>query len=221
VLALPWVAAHAGALVQAWLPGEEGGNGLADLLFGKVEPTGRLPISVPRAVGQVPIHASRKWERSDYSDLADDRPLFPLGAGLSYTTFDYGELEVHPKRASQGQTLSIALEIENSGDRRGAELVQLYVHDPVASTTRPLQQLAGFERVYLEPGGRRRVEFELDPSQLALYDPEMRLVVEPGVFEARVGSSAEDIRSVARFSIEGAPREISPRRIVPTRSASR
>jgi beta-glucosidase len=216
VLALPWIAEHADAIVQAWLPGEEGGNGLADLLFGRVEPTGRLPVSVPREVGQVPLHAARKWDRSDYSDV-EDTPLFAFGSGLTYTRFDYGEIEVSPPTAAQGETISISLEIANIGDRAGAEMVQLYVHDPVASTTRPLQQLAGFARAALEPGARCRVAFELDPSQLALYDPSMRLVVEPGRFEARVGASAEDIRATARFDIEGPAREISPRKILPTR----
>jgi beta-glucosidase len=156
------------------------------------------------------------WDRSDYSDV-EDTPLFAFGSGLTYTRFDYGEIEVSPPTAAQGETISISLEIANIGDRAGAEMVQLYVHDPVASTTRPLQQLAGFARAALEPGARCRVAFELDPSQLALYDPSMRLVVEPGRFEARVGASAEDIRATARFDIEGPAREISPRKILPTR----
>jgi beta-glucosidase len=224
VLALPWIAEHATAIVQAWLPGEEGGNGLADLLFGRVEPSGRLPVSVPRAVGQVPIHAGRKWERddalgfgADYSDL-EDSPLFPFGAGLSYTRFEYGALAVSPERAAQGEPVRIELELANAGTRPGAELVQLYVRDEVASTTRPLQQLVGFARVPLAPGERRRVGFELDPGQLALYDAEMRLVVEPGHFQVRVGASSADIRASARFEIEGPAREVSPRGIAPTRS---
>jgi beta-glucosidase len=220
-LSLPWIAERAGALLHAWLPGEEGGNGLADVLFGRANPAGRLPLTLPRDVGQLPLHSGRKWTAGSlpgfargYTDL-EDSALFPFGHGLSYTRFEYGALEVDTSGSPDGP-FEIALDVTNVGERGGDEVVQLYVQDLVASTTRPLQQLAGFVRARFEPGQMRRVSFELDPSQLALYDRDMRLVVEPGEFAVRVGASSEDIRSQARFRIEGAPRQVSPREILPT-----
>jgi beta-glucosidase len=227
VLALPWIAEHVPAVVEAWLPGEEGGRALAQVLFGMENPSGRLPVTVPRDVGHVPLHAGRKWSggsmpgsEARYSDL-EDTPLFPFGHGLSYTRFEYGDLAVTPERAAADGVIELTLDVTNAGDRPGEEVVQLYVHDRVASTTRPLQQLVGFARVPLTPGQCRRVIFQLDPTQLALYDPDMRLVVEPGEFEARVGASSEDIRARQTFRIEGTPRQIREPEIVPTRAELR
>ncbi len=221
VLALPRISALVPALVQAWLPGEEGGSALADLLFGTVSPSGRLPICVPRSVGQVPLYAGRKWGRGganfidDYSDLPAE-PLFPFGHGLSYTRFEYGELAISPARARADERVEIAFDLANVGERDGEEVAQLYVQDLVASTTRPARQLAGFARVPLAAGASRRVRFALDPAQLALYDPAMRLVVEPGDVEVRVGASSEDIRRSGRFRIEGPVRPLSEPEIRPT-----
>jgi beta-glucosidase len=223
VLSLPWIAEHVPAVVEAWLPGEEGGRALARVLFGTENPSGRLPVTMPREVGQVPLHAGRKWRGGSmpgseprYADL-EDTPLFPFGHGLSYTRFDYGALDVRPERAAPDGEIELALDVSNTGERVGVEVVQLYVHDRIASTTRPVQQLVGFTRVPLAPGQCRRVRFRLDPSQLALYDPHLRLVVEPGEFEARVGASSEDIRARQAFRIEGEPRPIREPEIVSTR----
>ncbi|HJQ85455.1 MAG TPA: glycoside hydrolase family 3 N-terminal domain-containing protein, partial [Candidatus Binatia bacterium] len=206
VFALPWIAAHAAALVQAWLPGEEGGNALADVLFGRAEPAGRLPVSMPRAVGQVPLHhrpragGGRSAFHGDYVD-SPTTPLFAFGHGLSYTTFAWDDLTL-----SAGTTrdpLDVGLTVHNTGARPGEEVVQLYVRDDVASVARPERELVGFARLSLAPGERRRVHFRVHPSRLAFYDPAMRFVVEPGTFRVLVGASSADVRLQGTATIAG------------------
>ncbi|UCE88056.1 MAG: glycoside hydrolase family 3 C-terminal domain-containing protein [Deltaproteobacteria bacterium] len=221
-LALTRVAERVAALVEAWLPGEEGGHAVADVLFGRVDPAGRLPVSLPRAVGQVPLYYNHKpsgarsqW-RGDYADLPT-RPLFPFGHGLSYTRFDYANLSLAPRAVSPDGELEVALEVANVGERPGEEVVQLYVRDVVASLTRPVQELKGFARIALEPGECRRVAFRLDVGQLAFYDAAMQLVVEPGAVEIRVGRSSEDIRLSDRVEIRGPGSAARRRPAAPTR----
>jgi beta-glucosidase len=222
VFAVPWIAEHAGALLEAWCPGEQGGHGVADVLFGAVNPAGRLPISMPHCVGQVPVyynHRSGSGRSQMYGDYTDGpvQPLFPFGHGLSYTSFAYGELSLSSDSPEPTGVVRISLEIANTGDRDGEEVVQLYLRDEFASCTRPARQLAGFARLALRAGETRRVTFHLDLSQLGFYDPAMRFVVEPGGVEVQVGASSEDIRQSARFEIRGERRELSSAEIVPTR----
>jgi beta-glucosidase len=222
VFALPWIAAHVPAILEAWLPGEEGGAALAGVLFGAVNPSGRLPISLPRTVGQVPVYCAHKsgGGRSqmlgDYTD-SPTTPLFPFGHGLSYTRFTYGALEIRPERGSAAAPVTIALEITNAGPRDGDEVVQLYVRDVVARVTRPVKQLVGFARVAIPAGATRRVRFTLDPSQLAFFDERMRFVVEPGEFRVMIGASSADIRAEGSFTIDGSERELRTADLVPTR----
>ena len=220
VLSLAGVTAP--ALVEAWLPGEEGGQAIADVLFGAANPSGRLPVSLPRDVGQIPIYHSRKWSTdkvilfaADYVDLAAT-PLFPFGHGLSYTRFEYADLAISPPTAPTGGPVEIALSLRNAGERPGTEVVQLYVQDVVASVTRPIRQLAGFAKVELAAGASCRLTFRLDASQLGFYDRAMRFVVEPGEVRVRVGASSEDVRIEGSFRWEGQVRELDPKRIVPT-----
>ncbi|MEO8604864.1 MAG: glycoside hydrolase family 3 N-terminal domain-containing protein [bacterium] len=214
VFALPWIAAHVPAVVEAWLPGEEGGSALADVLFGAVNPSGRLPISMPRTVGQVPVYynhksgGGRSQMLGDYSD-GPTTPLYGFGHGLSYTRFEYADLAVTPADAAAEAPRHIACTIANAGTRAGEEVVQLYVRDAVASVTRPVKQLVGFARVSLAPGEARRVTFTLDASQLAFFDAGMRFVVEPGEFHVMVGTSSTDIRLTGRFTVSGATRELA------------
>jgi beta-glucosidase len=222
VLALPEVAESVPAILEAWVPGEEGGNAIADVLFGRVNPSGRLPISLPHSVGQVPIYHSRKWKTGsvmamsgDYSDGPAD-PLYAFGHGLSYTRFEYAALEVSPDSPRADALVEIAFQLTNTGERSGEEVVQLYVQDCVASVTRPVQQLVGFARVPLEPAETRRLCFQLHPSQLAFYDRQMNFVVEPGEVAVRVGAASDDIRLEDSYRISGPVREFSPREIVPT-----
>jgi beta-glucosidase len=219
-LALPWIAAHVPAVLEAWLPGEEGGSAVADVLFGRTSPSGRLPVTLPRAVGQVPIYydhksgGGRSQMLGDYSDLPAS-PLYPFGHGLSYARFEYGELAVEPPEVSPFERVRVSIEVANAGDRAADEVAQLYVRDPVASATRPVRQLAGFLRVPLAPGERRRLVFELDPTQLAFYDGALRLIVEPGAIEVAVGASSADLRAKGSFRITGKPRALRPAELAP------
>lgn len=197
VFALPDVAARANALVVAWCPGQEGGHGLADVLFGARDAEGRLPITVPRSVGQVPVHhdhragGGRSMFHGDYTD-SPAAPLFPFGHGLSYTTFDYTDLAVRAGGVDGG--LDVSVTIRNTGARAGVETVQVYVRDDVARLARPDRALAAFTKIALEPGAARTVSLRVEPRSLAYYDEAMRFAVEPGDFTVMVGASAADIR---------------------------
>ncbi len=202
------------AIVEAWLPGQEGGTAIADVLFGDVNPGGKLPVTVPRTVGQVPIHYNRvPFSHRDYVD-APGKPLFPFGHGLSYTQFEYSDLVIEPAQVPPAGTVHISVVVKNVGDREGDEVVQLYVRDPVASRVRPVKELKGFKRLTLQPGEAKRVTFRLSMDQLGFYDHAMRLIVEPGTIEVMVGSSSEDIRLKGSFEIVGSKREVPPERIL-------
>jgi beta-glucosidase len=221
VFSVPWIAEHAPALVEAWLPGQEGGRALADVLFGAVSPAGRLPISLPRAVGQVPVYyghksgGGRSQMLGDYTDLPT-RPLFAFGHGLGYTTFEYADLAITPPSPAADGAVEIAVDVANTGERAGDEVVQLYVRDLCASVTRPAKQLAGFARIPLEAGQVRRVRFRLDLSQLAFYDADMRFVIEPGEVSVMVGAASDDIRATGSFEITGDARVITSADLRPT-----
>ncbi len=216
-LALPWIAAHVPAVLEAWLPGEEGGTAIADVLFGDYNPAGRLPISLPRSVGQLPLYYNHKpsggrshW-KGDYADQSA-QPLFPFGHGLSYTRFEYGSLEISPPVIAAHGEVSIAFEVSNSGSRSGEEVVQLYLRDLIGSVTRPVQELKGFLRLPLAAGERQRVELTVAASQLAFHGRDMRFVVEPGTIEVMVGASSADIRLRGSFEIGGEATEVSGRK---------
>ena len=183
------------AVIEAWYPGEAGGQALADVLFGDANPSGKLPVSIPRSMGQLPLFYNYKptGRIDNYVDLPG-KPLFPFGFGLSYTTFAYRGLEITPQQTTKGQKVTVSLEVENTGKVAGDEVVQLYVHDKLASVVRPVKELKGFQRVSLSPGESRKVSLELDVHQLGLYDAGLNFVVEPGEFDIMVGSSSEDIR---------------------------
>jgi beta-glucosidase len=191
VHAVPSLAETAAALVQAWVPGEEGGHGIVDVLTGALNPSGRLPVSMPRNVGQVPVYASpragggRSMFHGSYTD-SPTSPLFAFGHGLSYTTFEYGALVVESADTTADPVM-LSIEVRNSGDRPGDEVVQLTVRDEVASVARHRFALVGFAKVPLQPGETRVVHFRVDPSRLAFYDPAMRFVIEPGSFTFRAG----------------------------------
>jgi beta-xylosidase len=213
--AVPWIAAHAAAVVEVWLPGEEGGNAVADVLFGDYNPGGKLPISLPVTVGQVPVYYNHKpsggrtnW-KGDYVGVST-KPLFPFGHGLSYTRFEYGGLEISPAQVGAADCVRIRLSVANAGERSGDEVVQLYVRDVVASVTRPVKELKGFKRVTLAPGESKTLSFELAVAQLGFYDRTMAFVVEPGTIEVMLGSSSEDIRLTGSFEIVGATTKVPP-----------
>ncbi len=213
------VAARANALVQLFPAGEEGGNALAAILTGAINPGGRLPISMPRVVGQVPLYSGtraggdRAMFFGDYFD-SPTSPLFPLGHGLSYTTFTYEALDVQATHTTA--PIQVSLNIRNSGDRVGDEVVQLYCKDTIASVARPDKLLIGFARVSLKPGQIQRVTFTVHPSRLAFHDPSMRLVTEPGTFVFQVGASSSDIRAEQSIELSGSVAEYSRQKIVAT-----
>jgi beta-glucosidase len=212
--ALGWIAEHASALLYAWPPGEQGGAAIADILYGVASPSGRLPISLPRAAGQVPVHHDTRagggtsMIYGDYVDAAAS-PLYPFGFGLSYTTFIYTDLRIDDA-ARTDEGLDVRLRVTNTGDRAGTEVVQLYVRDEVARVARPNRQLAGFTRVDLAAGESSTVCFTVDPTLLAYYDEDMHLVIEPGTLRIMVG----DLE--ATLYVGGPEREIAPNDRRPT-----
>src|SRR5437667_43375 len=196
-LTVQWAADHVPAIVEAWALGVETGPALASVVFGDVSPSGKLPVTFPRAVGQIPIYYNHKNTgrppaadkyTSKYTDLPSS-PLFPFGYGLSYTSFEYKDLKLSAPTITPGGALKVSVTVTNTGAREGAEVAQLYVHDEVGTVTRPVRALAGFRRVSLKPGESRTVEFELTPKELGVYDQRMKFVVEPGKFRVyAVGS---------------------------------
>ncbi len=199
-LSIDWLAAHAPAILEAWFPGTEAGNAVADVVFGRVNPGGKLPVTFPRAAGQAPIYynhkstgrppeASSKYT-SKYLDVPWT-PLFPFGHGLSYATFSLRDLRLSAPTMPAHGTVTVSVDVTNSGTRPGEEVIQLYVQDAVASVTRPVQELKGFQRITLEPGAHRRVEFTLGSAELGFFDQHMKWIVEPGEFRIRVSNSSD------------------------------
>lgn len=185
-----------GAILTAWYPGVEGGNAVADVLFGAYNPAGRLPMTWPVFEGQLPLVYNHKptGRGDDYVDLTG-QPLFPFGHGLSYTTFAYSNLSITPSTLD-GLTRSatVRLRVRNTGTRSGDEVVQLYLRDLLGSVARPVMQLEGFQRIHLEPGAEQEVSFSIGPDQLRMLDRDMKWIVEPGTFRVLVGASSRDIR---------------------------
>lgn len=209
----------ANALLQLFPAGEEGGHGLADVLTGKVNPAARLPVTLPRSIGQVPIFAGQRagGDRiplfGDYVD-SPATPLFAFGHGLSYTSFAYSDLRIRGGEITE--PVAITIDVANTGEVAGDEVVQLYVRDDVASVARPERLLLGFARVSLTPGQCRQVTFTVHPSRLAFYDARMRFVTEPGSFTFSIGASSVDIRAEQTLALEGPLVEYRQREIVET-----
>lgn len=207
-LAVPWLDQHVAAILDAWLPGDEGGHAAADILFGRISPSGKLPMTFPYDVGQVPIYYARRPTNrplnvahpaytSHYAD-APNAPLYPFGYGLSYTRFSYGKVHLDSDRLAPGGSLHVRVRVTNSGERRGAEVVQLYVHQPVADVSLPVRQLKGFQRITLDPGQSREVTFVLTPADLAFHRADMSLGTQPGPIDVFVGGDSTATDS-ARF----------------------
>jgi beta-glucosidase len=195
-LSINYVKEHVPAILEGWYLGEQGGTAAASVLFGDVDPGGKLPITFPRTVGQLPDFYNHKPSRNR-SYLFDSRePLFPFGYGLSYTQFRFDNIRVEPKSIRPGGSAKVSVDITNAGDRAGDEVAQFYVHQRVASVTRPVKQLRGFKRVSLEPGQKTTVDFVLTPEDLTLIDVNMNPVVEPGVFDLIVGANSAETTSI-------------------------
>jgi beta-glucosidase len=169
---------------------------LADAIFGDYNPAGRLPITVPRSVGQLPDYYYQKPSARRPYLFSDSSPLFPFGFGLSYTKFQYGNLRLERKSISPDGHTTASIDVTNVGNRQGDEVVQLYVRDEVSSVTRPLKELKGFERVAIKPGETRTVTFNIGAEELRFYNREMRRVVEPGSFKIMIGPNSVDLASI-------------------------
>jgi beta-glucosidase len=202
-LSTRWTAEHVQAVVEAWRPGEFGGTAVADVLFGDYNPSGRLAITIPRHVGQLPIYynykpskdywINRAWSKTrGYVDMPAS-PLYPFGHGLSYTSYEYSKLRIEPKTIRPGGEARVSVDVRNIGERPGEETVQLYVRETYAPVSLPVKQLRGFERVALNPGETKTVTLTLTPEDLQLLDIDMHWRVVPGDFEIMMGKSSADI----------------------------
>jgi len=199
-LTLGGVDAGAPAILEAWFPGVQAGNGVADVLFGKVNPGGKLPASFPRAVGQIPIYYNHEQTgrpcnvaskyNSRYRDLPSCAPLYPFGYGLSYSTFALSNLRLSGSSMARGGRITASVDVANTAGPRGDEVVQLYIQDPVASISQPVRRLRGFQRVTLDPGATTTVRFTLDANDVGFYDNRGRFVVEPGQIRVFAGTSS-------------------------------
>lgn len=202
-LTIPWLQENIPAIVEAWYPGISAGSAVADILFGDVNPSGKLTVTFPRYVGQVPIyynhkntgrpHDPKNHYTSYYMDL-ENTPLYPFGFGLSYTTFEYSNLTLDKKEIKKNESLKVSVDVKNTGSREGKEVVQLYIRDLVGSVTRPVKELKDFTKISLKPGETKHVEFTITPDKLKFYDINMNYVVEPGDFKVFVGTNSVDVK---------------------------
>lgn len=211
-LSVRWEAEHVPAIVEAWEPGERGGEAVADVLFGDYNPSGRLAITIPRSSGQLPAFYNHKpskaywiknaWSKDQgYVDMPGT-PLYPFGYGLSYTTFRYSNLQVSPEQIGEGGRVRVSVDVENTGQRAGTEVVQMYLHEHYAPVSLPVEQLRGFERVDLNPGEKRTVHLTVRPEDLMLLDRDMLWRVSPGTFDVLIGHSSADIALRASFEVK-------------------
>jgi len=212
-LALNWENENIPAILNVWFPGSEAGNAISDVLFGNVNPSGKLSATFPQNVGQVPIFyahkntgrplAEGKWFekfRSNYLDVSNE-PLYPFGYGLSYTTFNYGDIKLSSNTLTKGKTITATVAVTNSGNVGGKEVVQLYIRDLVGSITRPVKELKGFQKIYLKAGETKNVTFSIAEQDLKFYNSDLKFVAEPGDFKVFIGTNSRDVKE-ASFSLK-------------------
>jgi beta-glucosidase len=223
-LALSWAAEHCAAILLAWVPGDAGPDAIADVLTGRVNPGGKLPVSMPRAVGQLPLTyrhhptGGRSHPKGDYVD-GPVGPLWPFGFGRSYTTFVVEHLRVDRSvLETTGDIVTIRVDVTNTGAMAGDEVVQLYVRDEEATVARPVRELRGFRRVHLDPGECRTIAFRLSTEQFSYVGADLRRVVEPGRVSVQVGRSSADLPLTAELLLRGPVVELVERRHYLTRS---
>jgi beta-glucosidase len=205
-LSLSWENVHVPAILNVWFSGTEAGNAIADVLFGKVNPSGKLTATFPQNVGQIPIYYNHKntgrplpkgagFEkfRSNYLDVSNE-PVYPFGYGLSYTKFEYGDLKLSTTQAKGNQPVTASITLTNSGKYDGSEVVQLYIRDLVGSVTRPVKELKGFQKIALKAGESKLVTFTITPEDLKFYNSDLKYDWEPGEFVIMVGGNSRDVK---------------------------
>lgn len=201
-LTLMWENEHIPAIVQAFFSGELGGRAIAEALLGIINPSGKLPISFPKHVGQIPVYYSRKPAGGKrYVEGYDREPLFPFGFGLSYTTFEYSDLKLSSETIKTDEILTVSFNVTNTGEVEGEEVAQVYIRDYFASVVKPAMELKGFERINLKPGETKRVEIELGTLAFRTLNPKYEWVVEPGQMRVMIGRSSVDLPLQSDFMI--------------------
>src|SRR5579863_192532 len=220
-LSINYIAEHVPAILEGWYLGQEGGTAAANILIGDVNPGGKLPITFPHSVGDLPDFYNHKPSANRSYAFSTREPLYPFGFGLSYTTFSFDNLRVEPKQIAIGGSTKVSVDVTNTGSRQGDEVPQLYIHQKIASVTRPVMQLEGFQRISLKPGEKKTVEFVITPDTLSMLNVDMHKVVEPGIFEIMVGPSSDQTKTV-NLAVTGAYGEtgIAPPPPPPTGSES-
>jgi beta-glucosidase len=219
----PWTEANLPAILHCAAPGAFGSQAVADALFGDVNPSGKLPITVARHVGQVPIYYNHSggssyddnsigFNADGYIDMTK-YPLYYFGHGLSYSSFEYTSISINPSEITTSGTVNISFRLTNTSNRTGTEISQLYIYDELSSVMRPVKQLMGFSRVELRAGESVEINFSLSADELGFYDRNMRFIVEPGFFQVMIGSSSKDIRLKGRFEVLGKPGEMLRERV--------
>jgi beta-glucosidase len=181
------------AIIECWYLGEETGHAVADVIFGSVNPSGKLTVTFPRSVGQLPCYYDRKPSRFREYVLSDNAPLYPFGYGLSYTTFEYSNLQISQKSITTDGSADISIDVRNSGTMKGDEIVQLYIHKLVSLPTRPIKELKDFKRISLNAGELKTVHFQLTNDKLAAIGMDMKRIVQPGAYEILVGKNSVDL----------------------------
>ncbi len=212
-LALNWEQQNIPAILNVWFPGSEAGNAIADVLFGDVNPSGKLSVTFPQNVGQVPLYyahkntgrplAEGKWFekfRSNYLDVSND-PLYPFGFGLSYTSFNYSDVKLSANTLSKGKSITASVTLSNTGNYEGKEVVQLYIQDLVGSITRPVKELKGFQKINLKAGESKTVTFTIEENDLKFYNSDLKFVAEPGDFKVFIGTNSHDVKE-ASFTLK-------------------
>ena len=198
-----WVKENIDGIVEAWYPGTYGGTAIADVLFGDYNPGGKLTLTFPRSVGQLPMNfPSKPSAQTDEGETARLKgKLYPFAYGLSYTTFAYSNLKITPEKDNSQGTIHVSFDVKNTGQKEGDEVAQMYIHEKVTTVTTYEKQLRGFERVHLNPGEAKTVSFTLTPDDLSIWNRDMHFVVEPGTFKVMIGASSEDIKLTGEFEI--------------------
>jgi beta-glucosidase len=212
-LALSWEDKNADAILQTWFAGTQAGNAIADVLFGNYNPSGKLTMTFPQAVGQVPLFYNYKNTgrpfngqlldkyTSRYMDVTNE-PLYPFGYGLSYTTFSYSKPQISKTSISPNENLEVRVDVRNTGNYDGEEVVQLYIQDVVGSVTRPVKELKNFQKIFLKKGEAKTVTFKITPEDLKFFNYELEYVLEPGEFKVYIGTSSSNVQEVS-FTVQG------------------